>query len=84
MLWEAFGPMAFIVKCRVDALRDLGCSPSAFDSYLMQLGLQTLAIRCEHEVASTAKLANYLSQHPLVERVLWVGFEEHPSYVNAQ
>lgn len=84
VLWEAFGKMAFIVKCRVDALRDLGCSPSAFDSYLMQLGLQTLALRCEHEVASTEKLARYLRNHPLVKSVQWVGFEENPSYKNAQ
>ena len=50
----------------------------------MQLGLQTLAIRCEHEVASTTKLAHYFRQHPLVKSVQWVGFEENPSYKNAQ
>lgn len=84
VLAEAFGKMAFIVKCRVDALRDLGCSPSAFDSYLMQLGLQTLALRTRHEVESTATLANYFSAHPRVREVQWVGFDNHPSYANAQ
>ena len=84
VLAEAFGNMAFIVKCRVDALRDLGCSPSAFDSYLMQLGLQTLALRTHHEVESTARLAEYFRNHPLVDNVQWVGFPEHPSYRNAQ
>ena len=76
--------MAFIVKCRVDALRDLGCSPSAFDSYLMQLGLQTLSLRTRHEVESTARLAEYFRSHDKVDNVQWVGFEDHPSYKNAQ
>ncbi|MBO5806270.1 MAG: O-acetylhomoserine aminocarboxypropyltransferase/cysteine synthase [Tidjanibacter sp.] len=84
VLADAFGPMAFIVKCRVDALRDLGCSPSPFDSYLMQLGLQTLSLRTRHEVESTARLAEYFRSHPMVESVQWVGFEDHPSYANAQ
>ena len=81
---EAFGNLAFIVTCRVDGLRDIGCAPSAFDSYLMQIGLETLAIRMNHEVASIARLASYFQQHPLVDKVLWVGFPEHPSYNNAQ
>jgi O-acetylhomoserine (thiol)-lyase len=84
VLADAFGPMAFIVKCRVDALRDLGCSPSSFDSYLMQLGLQTLSLRTRHEVESTARIAEYFRSHPRVKEVQWVGFEEHPSYANAQ
>jgi O-acetylhomoserine (thiol)-lyase len=84
VLADAFGPMAFIVKCRVDALRDLGCSPSSFDSYLMQLGLQTLALRTRHEVESTERLAHYFRSHPRVEEVQWVGFTEHPSHTNAQ
>lgn len=82
-LWQTFGRSAFIVKCRVDGLRDLGCSPSAFDSYLMQLGLQTLAIRTKYEVESTVRLAEYFRSHPRVKKVLWVGFEDHPSHANA-
>ncbi len=83
-LYEAFGAAAFIVKCRVDGLRDFGCSPSPFDSYLMMLGLETLSLRVKHEVESTRKLAEYCKNHPQVERVSWVGFEDHPSYPNAQ
>ncbi len=81
---ETFGPSAFIVKCRVDGLRDLGCCPSPFDSYLMMLGLETLTLRVRHEVESTRKLAEYCRNHPKVERVSYVGFEDHPSYTNAQ
>jgi len=83
-LHEAFGSSAFIIKCRVDGLRDLGCCPSPFDSYLMMLGLETLTLRVRHEVESTRKLAEYCRNHPKVERVSYVGFEDHPSYTNAQ
>lgn len=81
---EAFGPAAFIVKCRVDGLRDLGTCPSPFDSYLMLLGLETLSLRVKHQVESTRRLAEYLRNHPKVEKVAYVGFEDHPSYANAQ
>lgn len=82
--YETFGNMACIVKCRVDGLRDLGCSPSAFDSYLMQLGLETLSLRVKHSIDSTRRLAEYFRSHPLVEKVSYVGFEEHPSHLLAQ
>ena len=81
--YETFGNMAYIVKCRVDGLRDLGCSPSAFDSYLMQIGLETLSLRVRHEVEATKRLAEYFRAHPLVENVSYVGFEDHPSHANA-
>ncbi|MDE7406774.1 MAG: aminotransferase class I/II-fold pyridoxal phosphate-dependent enzyme [Muribaculaceae bacterium] len=81
---EAFGPAAFIVKCRVDGLRDLGTCPSAFDSYLMALGLETLSLRVRHEVESTRRLAEYLRSHPKVKSVSYVGFKDHPGYINAQ
>ncbi len=83
-LYETFGAAAFIVKCRVDGLRDLGCCPSAFDSYLMMIGLETLSLRVKHQVQSTQRLAQYCQSHPKVENVSWVGFSDHPSYVNAQ
>lgn len=83
-LHEAFGKAAFIAKCRVDGLRDVGCCPSPFDSYLMLLGLETLSLRVRHEVESTRRLAEYCRSHPRVERVSFVGFESHPCYANAR
>lgn len=83
-LVEAFGPAAFIVKCRVDGARDLGVCPSPFDSYLMALGLETLALRMEHVLSSTRKLAEYCRASGRVEKVSYVGFPDHPSYQNAQ
>ena len=82
-LCDTFGAAAFIVKCRVDGLRDLGCCPSPFDSYLMLLGLETLSLRVRHEVESTRRLAEYLKNHPKVKRVSYVGFPDHPGHKNA-
>lgn len=81
---DAFGNAAFILKCRVDGLRDLGCSPSAFDTFLMQQGLETLVLRVKHQVESTRKLAEFFSGHPKIEQVQYVGFESHPSHANAK
>ena len=83
-LYEAFGSQAFIVKCRVDGMRDFGCSPSPFDAYLMMLGLETLSLRVKHEVESAYKLAEFCRNHPKVERVSFVGFESHPSHALAK
>ena len=82
-LYETFGPAAFIVKCRVDGLRDLGACLSPFDSYLMLLGLETLSLRVRHQVEATRTLAEHLRGHRAVENVSFVGFKEHPSYALA-
>ena len=68
----------------MDGLRDFGCCPSPFDSYLMMLGLETLSLRVAHQVESCRILAEYCRNHPKVARVSYVGFEEHPGYKNAQ
>ncbi len=81
--YEKFGNMAFIVKCRVDGLRDMGPCPSAFDSYLMLIGLETLSLRAKHQVEATRRLAEHLKGHPAVKSISYVGFEEHPSHANA-
>lgn len=83
-LHKTFGRSAFIVKCRVDGLRDFGCCPSPFDSYLMMLGLETLSLRVRHETESTRRLAEFFRSHPKVKHVSYVGFEDDPSYANAQ
>ncbi|MCM1348290.1 MAG: aminotransferase class I/II-fold pyridoxal phosphate-dependent enzyme [Firmicutes bacterium] len=83
-LKERFGNAAFIVKCRVDGLRDLGTCPGPFDSYLMLLGLETLSLRVKHQAESTRKLAEFLKNHPKVKRVSYVGFPDHPYHELAQ
>ena len=83
-LWKTFSNQAFIVKCRVDGLRDFGCCPSPFDTYLMMLGLETLSLRVRHEAEATAKLAEFFRANENVRSVSYVGFEENPSYELAQ
>lgn len=82
-LWKTFGNQAFIVKCRVDGLRDLGTCPSPFDSYLMLLGLETLSLRVRHQVQSTRRLAEFLRDCGKAKTVSFVGFDDHPSHANA-
>lgn len=80
---EAFGPAAFIAKCRVDGLRDFGCCPSPFDAYLMLVGLETLSLRAQRQIDSTRTLAEYCATHPKVKNVSYVGFPAHPYNANA-
>lgn len=83
-IYETFGNQAFIAKCRVDGLRDFGSCASPFDAYLMLLGLETLSLRARHQVDATYRLAEYCKTHPKVEKVEFVGFEDHPSHKNAK
>lgn len=82
-LHEAFGNAAFIVKCRVDGLRDFGTCSSPFDAYLMLLGLETLSLRVRHQVESTRRLAEFCRNHPKVKRVDYVGFDDNRYHDNA-
>lgn len=77
-LRKAFGNAAFIVKCRVDGMRDFGACPSPFDTYLMMIGLETLSLRVRHQAESTRRLAEALRDDPRVKSVSYVGFEVHP------
>lgn len=83
-LYERFGKAAYIVKCRVDGLRDFGSCPSPFDAYLMMIGLETLSLRVAHQIKATRELAEYCANHPMVKTVSYVGFPSHPGYENAQ
>lgn len=82
-LYDSFGNAAFIVKCRVDGMRDFGTCSSPFDSYLMMLGLETLSLRVRHQIESTRKIATVMRNHPKVKKVSYIGFEDHPSHSNA-
>lgn len=83
-LREAFGDSAFIVKCRVDGMRDFGVCPSPFDAYLMMLGLETLALRVKHQAESTRLLAEALRRDARVKTVSYVGFPDHPYHALTQ
>lgn len=70
---EAFGPLAYILKARVQLLRDTGAALSPFNSFLFLQGLETLSLRVERHVANTRKIVEFLSSHPSVS---WVNYPE--------
>ncbi len=74
------GNMAFILKARVQLLRDLGPSQSPFNSFLLLQGLETLPLRMERHSQNALKVAHFLEQHPKVEWVNYPGLESHASY----
>jgi O-acetylhomoserine (thiol)-lyase len=81
---EAFGPLAYIIKARVQLLRDIGAALSPFNSFLMLQGLETLHLRMERHTSNAIKLAEYLQDHEEVTWVSYPGLESHPSYQLAQ
>jgi len=72
---EAFGPAAFIVKARVQLLRDTGACISPFNAFLLLQGLETLSLRVERHLSNTKKVVEFLSRHP---KVSWVNYPSLP------
>lgn len=83
-LTEAFGELAFIVKARVDGLRDQGQALGPFEAWVVLLGLETLSLRAERHVENTLHLAHWLLDQPQVAWVNYPGLEGHPHYERAQ
>ena len=79
-----FGNIGFIIKARVEGLRDFGPAISPFNSFLLLQGLETLSLRMERHVSNTLALARWLENHPKVESVNYPGLESSPSYKNAK
>jgi len=81
---EAFGPAAFIGRCRVVPLRNMGAALSPFNAFLILQGLETLALRMERHCENTLKVAHYLQAHPQVVWVKYAGLPDHPEHALAQ
>jgi O-acetylhomoserine (thiol)-lyase len=80
---EAFGPAAYILKLRVQLLRDLGPALSPFNAFLFLQGLETLPLRIERHAANALEVARWLERHPAVTWVSYPGLESHPSHRQA-
>lgn len=78
-----FGNIAFIIKARVEGLRDFGPALSPFNSFQLIQGLETLSLRLERIVQNAQKLAEYLEQHPDVESVIYPGLPNFTDRANA-
>ena len=76
--------LAFILKARVQLLRDLGPASSAFDAFLIAQGLETLSLRIERHLENTRKVAEFLQGHDQVESVRWASLPGDDSYEQAQ
>ncbi len=73
-----FGNIAFIIRARVEGLRDYGPVLSPFNSFLLLLGLETLSLRVQKHVDNALELAQWLSNHPKVEYVEYPGLPGNP------
>lgn len=81
---EAFGPAAFIGRCRVVPLRNMGAALSPMNAFLLLQGLETLSLRMERVNENTRKVANFLESHDAVSWVKYAGLESHKDYALAQ
>ena len=81
---EAFGPAAFIGRCRVVPLRNTGAALSPFNAFLILQGLETLALRMERHTENALKVARYLREHDQVAWVKYAGLPDHPEHELAQ
>jgi O-acetylhomoserine (thiol)-lyase len=81
---EAFGPIAFILKARVQGLRDTGAALSPFNSFLFLQGLETLHLRMERHSQNALAVAKHLESHPGVEWVNYPGLPSSKYYARAQ
>lgn len=79
-----FGPMAYILKARVQLLRDIGAAISPFNAFLFIQGLETLSLRMARHSENALKVAQFLQDHPKVEWVNYPGLKESPYYDLAQ
>jgi O-acetylhomoserine (thiol)-lyase len=82
--WETFGPLSFILKARIQGLRDTGAALSPFNAFLILQGIETLHLRLERHSENALAVAKHLEQHPGVEWVNYPGLESSPYYTRAQ
>ena len=79
-----FGNIAFIIRARVEGLRDFGACVSPFNSFLFLQGLETLSLRIERHNSNALTLANWLNNHSAVDWVWYPGLINHQSHNNAK
>jgi O-acetylhomoserine (thiol)-lyase len=81
---DTYGKAAYIVKARMQLMRDFGAYPAAHSAFLLNLGLETLAIRMQRYCENAQRVAEYLQAHPKIESVNYPGLRSNPSYNLAQ
>lgn len=84
LTYSTLGPPAFILKGRVQILRDIGACQSPLNSWLLLQGLETLSLRMERHVRNAQKVAECLESHPKVDWVTYPGLKSHPDHEAAR
>ena len=81
---QTYGKKAYIIKARMQLMRDFGVYPAAHSAFLLNLGLETLAVRMKQYCENALTVAKYLEASPYVERVNYPGLESDPYHALAQ
>ncbi len=81
---KTFGPAAYIVKARVQLMRDLGVTPAPMNSFMFNQGLQTLPLRMQRHSDNALAVAKFLETHPSVSWVSYPGLPSHASHERAK
>ena len=81
---QSFGPLAYILKMRVQLLRDVGAALSPFNAFLLIQGMETLGLRVERHCSNAQAVAEYLEKHDKVTAVRYPGLREDPAYERAR
>ena len=81
---ETFGPLAFMIKVRVQLLRDIGAALSPFNAFLILQGVETLSLRVQRHCDNAMKVAQFLQSHSAVSWVNYPGLASHPTHALAK
>ncbi|MBI5708506.1 MAG: O-acetylhomoserine aminocarboxypropyltransferase/cysteine synthase [Armatimonadetes bacterium] len=82
--FDTFGHYAFLMKLRVETVRDTGGCISPFNSFLMLQGLETLSVRMDRHVQNAQAVAEFLEGHPKIAKVNYAGLPSHPHHERAK
>jgi O-acetylhomoserine (thiol)-lyase len=82
--WPALGKGSYIIKARVQLLRDIGAAISPFNSFLLLQGLETLSLRMERHNANANRVVEFLTGHPQVQRIQFAGHADSPWKARAE
>jgi O-acetylhomoserine (thiol)-lyase len=81
---DVYGKSAYIIKARMQLMRDFGAYPSAHSAFLLKLGLETLALRMDRYCENALKVASYLQQSDKIESISYPGLKDDKYYALAQ